>query len=104
MVDRLRIHGCMERHSIGRCQQERRHRGRFDPRRKESGAPERLDLRGEDASKFGQELPDPRAQKPVPPPLPPEYTPEALIEEQQIPTAPLAHDPGWERAGADAVT
>ena len=45
-----------------------------------------------------------RAQKPVPPPLPPEYTPEALIEEQQIPTAPLAHDPGWERAGADAVT
>jgi NADH-quinone oxidoreductase subunit F len=45
-----------------------------------------------------------RAQKPVPPPLPPEYTPEALIEEQQIPTAPLAHDPGWERAGADAMT
>src|SRR5256885_6887871 len=41
-----------------------------------------------------------RAQKPVPPPLPPEYTPEALIEEQQIPTAPLAHDPGWEKAGA----
>jgi hypothetical protein len=30
--------------------------------------------------------------------------PEALIEEQQIPTAPLAHDPGWERAGADAMT
>ncbi len=41
-----------------------------------------------------------RAQKPVPPPLPPEYTPEELIEEQQIPTAPLAHDPGWEKAGA----
>ena len=41
-----------------------------------------------------------RANKPVPPPLPPEYTPEELIEEQQIPTAPLAHDPGWEKAGA----
>jgi NADH-quinone oxidoreductase subunit F len=41
-----------------------------------------------------------RAQKPVPPPLPPEYTPEELIEEQQIPTVALAHDPGWEKAGA----
>jgi NADH-quinone oxidoreductase subunit F len=41
-----------------------------------------------------------RAQKPVPPPLPPEYTPEELIEEEEIPTAPLAHDPGWEKAGA----
>ncbi len=41
-----------------------------------------------------------RAQKPVPPPLPPEYTPEELIEEESIPTVPLAHDPGWERAGA----
>jgi len=40
------------------------------------------------------------AQKPVPPPLPPEYTPEELMKEQQIPTVPLAHDPGWERAGA----
>jgi len=41
-----------------------------------------------------------RAQKPLPPPLPPEYTPEELIEEEQIPIAPLAHDPGWEKAGA----
>jgi len=40
------------------------------------------------------------ARKPVPPPLPPEYTPEELIEEEQIPTAPMAHDPGWEKAGA----
>jgi NADH-quinone oxidoreductase subunit F len=41
-----------------------------------------------------------RAQKPVPPPLPPEYTPEELIEEESIPTVSMAHDPGWERAGA----
>ena len=41
-----------------------------------------------------------RAQKPVPPPLPPEYTPEELIEEELIPTVPMAHDPGWEKAGA----
>jgi NADH-quinone oxidoreductase subunit F len=41
-----------------------------------------------------------RALKPVPPPLPPEYTPEELIEEYQIPTAPLARDPGWEKAGS----
>jgi NADH-quinone oxidoreductase subunit F len=41
-----------------------------------------------------------RATKPVPPPLPPEYTREELIEEERIPTAPLAHDPGWEKAGA----
>ena len=41
-----------------------------------------------------------RAEKPVPPPLPPEYTPEELIEKQQIPTVPMAHDPGWEKAGA----
>lgn len=40
-----------------------------------------------------------RAQKPVPPPLPPELTPEELIEEEQIPTTPMAHDPGWEKAG-----
>jgi NADH-quinone oxidoreductase subunit F len=44
-----------------------------------------------------------RATKPMPPALPPEYTPEELIEEHQIPTSPLAHDPGWEKAGADAV-
>jgi NADH-quinone oxidoreductase subunit F len=41
-----------------------------------------------------------RAQKPIPPPLPPEYTPEELIEEQSIPTVPMARDPGWEKAGA----
>jgi NADH-quinone oxidoreductase subunit F len=41
-----------------------------------------------------------RSQKPVPPPLPPEYTSEELIEEESIPTVPMAHDPGWEKAGA----
>ena len=41
-----------------------------------------------------------KAQKPIPPPLPPEYTPEELIAESEIPTVPLAHDPGWEKAGA----
>jgi len=41
-----------------------------------------------------------RAQKPIPPPLPPEYTPEELIEEESIPTVPMAHDPGWEKDGA----
>jgi NADH-quinone oxidoreductase subunit F len=41
-----------------------------------------------------------RAQKPAPPPLPPEYTPEELIAEEEIPTTPLARDPGWEKAGA----
>ena len=43
------------------------------------------------------------ARKSVPPPLPPEYTPEKLAERDQIPTSPLAHDPGWEKAGADSV-
>jgi NADH-quinone oxidoreductase subunit F len=41
-----------------------------------------------------------RAQKPIPPPLPPEYTSEELIEEESIPTVPMARDPGWEKAGA----
>jgi NADH-quinone oxidoreductase subunit F len=41
-----------------------------------------------------------RAKKAPPPPLPPEYTPEELIQEDQIPTVPMAHDPGWEKAGA----
>jgi NADH-quinone oxidoreductase subunit F len=41
-----------------------------------------------------------RAQKPVPPPLPPEYTTQELIEEESIPTVPMARDPGWEKAGA----
>ncbi|MGC2352460.1 MAG: NADH-quinone oxidoreductase subunit NuoF [Candidatus Udaeobacter sp.] len=40
-----------------------------------------------------------RAKKPVPPPLPPEYTSEELIEEESIPTVPMARDPGWEKAG-----
>jgi NADH-quinone oxidoreductase subunit F len=44
-----------------------------------------------------------RAIKPVPPPLPPEYTAKELVDREQIPTSPLAHDPGWEKAGADAV-
>jgi NADH-quinone oxidoreductase subunit F len=44
-----------------------------------------------------------RAGKPAPPPLPPESTPQELIAEQQIPTTPLARDPGWEKAGAAGV-
>ena len=40
-----------------------------------------------------------RAQKPIPPPMPPEYTPEELISGTEIPTVSLAHDPGWEKAG-----
>jgi NADH-quinone oxidoreductase subunit F len=44
-----------------------------------------------------------RARKPVPPPLPPEYTAEELIEEESIPTIPMAHDPGWEKAGAAGI-
>src|SRR5204863_2585581 len=43
-----------------------------------------------------------RAEKPVPPPMPPEYTPNELITDEDgiIETVPLAHDPGWEKAGA----
>ncbi len=48
--------------------------------------------------KFPDEFAE-RAQKPLPPPLPPEYTSEELIAESEIPTVPLAHDPGWEKAG-----
>src|SRR4051812_24716923 len=40
-----------------------------------------------------------RAQKPVPPPMPPEYTPGELIEEQTLPATSLPRDPGWEKAG-----
>jgi NADH-quinone oxidoreductase subunit F len=40
-----------------------------------------------------------RAQKPVPPPMPPEYTPGELIDEQVIAESPLPRDPGWEKAG-----
>jgi NADH-quinone oxidoreductase subunit F len=43
------------------------------------------------------------AAKPVPPSLPPEYTPEELVGRDIIPTSPLADDPGWEKAGTDAV-
>jgi NADH-quinone oxidoreductase subunit F len=49
--------------------------------------------------KFPEEF-EARARKPIPPPLPPEYTPQELIEEEQIPIVPMAHDPGWEKAGA----
>jgi len=52
--------------------------------------------------KFPEEF-SARAHKSAPPPMPPEYTPEELIDKQQIPTSPLAHDPGWEKAGADSV-
>src|SRR5438552_7560845 len=41
-----------------------------------------------------------RATKSAPPPLPPEYTPNELIAKGKISTVPLAHDPGWEKAGA----
>jgi NADH-quinone oxidoreductase subunit F len=43
------------------------------------------------------------ARKSIPPPLPPEQTPGELVEHETIPTSPLARDPGWEKAGADAV-
>ncbi|MGI8436600.1 MAG: NADH-quinone oxidoreductase subunit NuoF [Chthoniobacterales bacterium] len=42
-----------------------------------------------------------KGTKQTPPPLPPEYTSEELIEETgPMETVPLAHNPGWERAGA----
>lgn len=40
-----------------------------------------------------------RAQKAVPPPMPPEYTPGELIQEPTIPATSLPRDPGWETAG-----
>jgi NADH-quinone oxidoreductase subunit F len=49
--------------------------------------------------KFAQEFAA-CAQKPMPPPLPPEYTAEELIEGETIATVPMAHDPGWDKAGA----
>jgi hypothetical protein len=52
--------------------------------------------------KFPEEF-QARATKPVPPPLPPEYTPQALLEQKQVPVVPLARDPGWEKAGASGV-
>src|SRR5437667_9884237 len=47
--------------------------------------------------KFPEELPA-RAQKPMPPPLPPEYTSDELVKEESIPTVPMAHYPGWEKS------
>ncbi len=42
-----------------------------------------------------------KAAKQTPPPLPPEFTPGELIDQAgTMETVPLAHDPGWERAGA----
>ncbi len=49
--------------------------------------------------KFAEEFAT-RALKASPPPLPPELTPGELIHDEAIPTVPLAHDPGWEKAGA----
>jgi NADH-quinone oxidoreductase subunit F len=43
------------------------------------------------------------AQKASPPPLPPELTSEELISEKNIPVTPLAHDPGWEKAGTAGI-
>src|SRR5688572_31951108 len=40
-----------------------------------------------------------RSQKPVPPPMPPEYTPGELIDELTISETSLPRDPGWEKAG-----
>jgi hypothetical protein len=37
-----------------------------------------------------------RAQKPVPPPMPPEYTPGELIDRPEITTVPLKRNPGRE--------
>src|SRR5215211_2843542 len=53
--------------------------------------------------KFREEF-DRKAAKPTPPPIPPEYTPGELVEEDGIiETVPLAHNPGWERAGTKGV-
>jgi NADH-quinone oxidoreductase subunit F len=37
-----------------------------------------------------------RSQKPVPPAMPPEYTPGELVDHENIATAPLPRNPGWE--------
>ena len=55
---------------------------------------------------FVEKFPDEfaaQARKSIPPPMPPEQTPTELVEHETILTSPLAHDPGWEKAGADAV-
>ncbi|MEN3368121.1 MAG: NADH-quinone oxidoreductase subunit [Verrucomicrobiota bacterium] len=41
-----------------------------------------------------------RSQKPVPPPMPPEYTPGELIDHESIATSPLPRDPGWEKTAS----
>ena len=48
---------------------------------------------------FVEKFPDEfmqRSQKPVPPPMPPEYTPGELIDHQKIAKTPLPRNPGWE--------
>ncbi len=40
-----------------------------------------------------------RSEKPMPPPLPPEYTSEELISDEAIISVPLVRDPGWDKAG-----
>ncbi|MFL6569902.1 MAG: NADH-quinone oxidoreductase subunit NuoF [Chthoniobacterales bacterium] len=54
--------------------------------------------------KFKEEF-EAKGTKQTPPPIPPEYTPGELINERdgEIETSPLAHNPGWERAGAKSV-
>src|SRR5947209_6583968 len=54
--------------------------------------------------KFRDEF-EAKGRKQSPPPIPPEYTPNELINERDggIETSPLAHNPGWERAGAKSV-
>src|SRR5213082_2760835 len=47
------------------------------------------------AEKFRDEFAA-RARKPVPPPMPPEYTPEELIDHDRIATTALPRNPGWE--------
>ena len=50
--------------------------------------------------KFPEEF-EAKATKPAPPPLPPEVTSGELIAhgDAVLKTVPLAHDPGWEKAG-----
>jgi hypothetical protein len=36
------------------------------------------------------------SQKAVPPPMPPEFTADELIEHEKIATTPLPRNPGWE--------
>ncbi|MFL6530830.1 MAG: NADH-quinone oxidoreductase subunit NuoF [Chthoniobacterales bacterium] len=53
--------------------------------------------------KFKEEF-EAKGTKATPPPIPPEYTPGELISDDGvIETSPLAHNPGWERAGAKSV-